>query len=111
MSAFVQPDDCEWKVVARPLYPRIIGDFSFKVAQQVTGFESFDQRTEELEELRQGGRYRVARVSESGEVLAAGLIDYPEETTINALYAQALAQAVAKMSKCEPAGVMRVPER
>ena len=114
----VRPEIIRWrrnggesKRFPRPAYPRTIGDFSFMVAQRVSGFESFDQRTEELDELRQGGRYTVERVSESGEVLATGLIEYPDETTINALYAEAFAQAVARFSVCEPPAIMRAPAR
>jgi len=103
-------NDGEWKIASRPPYPRTIGDFSFMVAQRVQFFESFDRRPEELDELRLGGRYTVARTSESGEELATGVIEYPDEAAINALYTRALQQAVAKLSVCKPRGVMRASQ-
>jgi hypothetical protein len=59
-------------------------------------------RAEELDELRQGGRYVVTRLSETGDEIAIGPVDYPDEATVDALFQRARSQALAGLAPCGP---------
>lgn len=96
-------DGGEWKTYPNPIYAGNDGRFSFHIAQRgPAGWRGLTYGAEHLDELKHGGPYEVMRVSKSGEEQASGSFDYPDETALSALYAEARAKAVADLSPCKP---------
>jgi hypothetical protein len=89
-------DEGDWRTLPYAYYGDSRGEFMFPVAQKGPN-RGTTYRTEDLEELRVGGRFTVTRLSESGDELVTAAVDYPNEAAINALYKRAKAKAMANL--------------
>lgn len=95
-------DDTDWHTLPLAYYGDGRGNFSFQVAQKGPN-KGTTYHTEYLEDLKRGGQFTVTRLSESGEALVTGTVQYPGQADINALYKRAKAKAVATLKPCKPA--------
>lgn len=100
-------NDGAWKTYPGTIYAIRQGRLEFKLGQWVSGSRGLTYRAEELDELRQGGRYVVTRLAESGEEIAIGPVDYPDQATVEAMFAEARTKAIADLAPCGPPLVIR----
>lgn len=97
-------DEGDWRTLPPAYYGDGQGNFSFQVAQKGPN-KGTTYRTEHLDELRRGGRFTVTRLSDSGEELTTGFLQYPNKSAMNALFKRAKMKAIATLKPgCKPAG-------
>jgi len=98
--------DGAWASYPYSLNPDQRGNYDFRIAQ--SGGPGLSFRTEWLERLPKGGRFSVMRVTEKGEELGTGSVDYPGAALIAEVFAEARTLALAKLAPCKrPAGFVR----
>ena len=86
-------DDGDWRTFPQAYYADSRGGYEFKVAQKGP-YKGLTWGTEHLDELKRGGRFTITRLSEAGEELLTGFIQYPNDGAINSLYKRAKSQAI-----------------
>lgn len=91
-------DDGDWRTFPQAYYADSRGGYEFKVAQKGP-YKGLTWGTEHLDELKRGGRFTIARLSEAGEELLTGFIQYPNDGAINSLYKRAKSQAIVASSQ------------
>lgn len=95
-------DDGDWHTFPHAYYGDSRGEYEFKVAQKGP-YKGLTWGTEHLDELKLGGRFTITRLSEAGEALVTGFIQYPPDEAINSLYKRAKSQAIVSLkSGCKP---------
>jgi hypothetical protein len=95
-------DDGDWRTFPHAYYADSRGEYEFKVAQKGP-YKGLTWGTEHLDELKLGGRFTITRLSEAGEALVTGFIQYPNDAAINALYKRAKSQAIVGLKPgCKP---------
>lgn len=102
-----QQEGGAWSKLPTLIYPgtRIADparvEYRFQVSQR-SEFKGLTYRSELLGELARGGRFVARRLGAGDEEFATGSVDYPDEKTVNALYAQVNEQAIAGLKPCGP---------